>query len=546
MTTSGGAVVINVDDQDAQRYVKSRDLRLAGFVVIEARNGAEALRLVDQHRPPVVLLDVQLPDINGFEVCRFIKQKWPQVMVLMTSATFTSPTDRSLGLDAGADSYLVQPSEPIELAAGINALLRLYRSEEELRRINTSLEARVHARIADLAEANANLSAEIEQRQKAEVALIQAQKMEAIGQLTGGLAHDFNNLLTAIVGNLDLIRVRSGDARIRRLADSAFRAAERGSKLTAQLLAFSRIQKIATAPIDVNALIVGMNELVSQSIGTNIVIKTTLDPALPTAMGDINQLELAILNLSINARDAMPNGGTLTISTGLILDNPNFVAIAVADTGSGMSSEVKARAFDPFFTTKPTGKGTGLGLSQVYGIVQQTGGAVTLDSELGKGTTVTLLLPRAADDAVAARQSESEVPRSQSSEKILIIDDDPDVREFASIFLSEIGYAVQEVEHGAAALAILDEFDPDLLVLDFAMPGINGADTAAAARQRNAALRILFVTGFADSAALAAAVGGAPLLRKPFRPSELATAVRLALDTPATSSEASAISRMSE
>ena len=538
MTTSGTAVVINVDDQDAQRYVKSRDLRLAGFVVIEARNGAEALHLVDQHRPPVVLLDVQLPDINGFEVCRFIKQKWPQVMVLMTSATFTTPADRSVGLDAGADSYLVQPSEPIELAAGINALLRLHRSEEELRRINASLEARVQARIADLAEANANLSAEIEQRQKAEAALIQAQKMEAIGQLTGGLAHDFNNLLTAIVGNLDLIRVRSGDARTRRLADSAFRAAERGSKLTAQLLAFSRIQKIATAPIDVNALIDGMNELVSQSIGANIVIKTALDPALPAAMGDINQLELAILNLSINARDAMPNGGTLTISTGLILDNPNLVKIAVADTGSGMSPEVKARAFDPFFTTKPTGKGTGLGLSQVYGIAQQIGGAVTLDSELGKGTTVTLLLPRAADDAAADRQSEWQSPRSQNSEKILIIDDDPDVREFASIFLSEIGYTVQEVEDGAAALAILDEFHPDLLVLDFAMPGINGADTAVAARQRDAALRILFVTGFADSVALAAAVSGVPLLRKPFRPAELATAVRLALDTPLTSPEA--------
>lgn len=538
MTTSGTAVVINVDDQDAQRYVKSRDLRLAGFVVIEARNGAEALHLVDQHRPPVVLLDVQLPDINGFEVCRFIKQKWPQVMVLMTSATFTTPADRSVGLDAGADSYLVQPSEPIELAAGINALLRLHRSEEELRRINASLEARVQARIADLAEANANLSAEIEQRQKAEAALIQAQKMEAIGQLTGGLAHDFNNLLTAIVGNLDLIRVRSGDARTRRLADSAFRAAERGSKLTAQLLAFSRIQKIATAPIDVNALIDGMNELVSQSIGANIVIKTALDPALPAAMGDINQLELAILNLSINARDAMPNGGTLTISTGLILDNPNLVKIAVADTGRGMSPEVKARAFDPFFTTKPTGKGTGLGLSQVYGIAQQIGGAVTLDSELGKGTTVTLLLPRAADDAAADRQSEWQSPRSQNSEKILIIDDDPDVREFASIFLSEIGYTVQEVEDGAAALAILDEFHPDLLVLDFAMPGINGADTAVAARQRDAALRILFVTGFADSVALAAAVSGVPLLRKPFRPAELATAVRLALDTPLTSPEA--------
>ena len=207
-----------------------------------------------------------------------------------------------------------------------------------------------------------------------------------------------------------------------------------------------------------------------------------------------------------------------------------------------MSPEIKARAFDPFFTTKPTGNGTGLGLSQVYGIVQQTGGTVTLDSEIGKGTTVTLLLPRAEADAAADRQSEWQAPRSRNSEKILIIDDDPDVREFISIFLSEIGYAVQEVEHGTAALAILDEFDPDLLVLDFAMPGINGADTAAAARQRKAALRIPFVSGFADSAALDAAVGGVALLRKPFRPSELAAAVRLALDTPLTLPDESAIS----
>lgn len=542
MTVFGRANVLNVDDQDAQRYVKSRDLRAAGFVVIEARNGAEALHLVDHHRPPIVLLDVQLPDISGFEVCRYIKQKWPQVMVLMTSATFTSATDRSVGLDAGADSYLVQPSEPIELVAGINALLRLHRSEGELREVNESLEARVQARIADLAEANAKLSTEIEQRKKAEAALIQAQKMEAIGQLTGGLAHDFNNLLTAILGNLDLIRLRSSDARIQRLADSAFRAAERGSKLTSQLLAFSRIQKIATAPLDVNALIDSLHELLSQSIGVNVVIKTSLTPALPAVMGDVNQLELAILNLSINARDAMPSGGTLTISTGCSPDNPKLVTIAVADTGSGMSPEIKARAFDPFFTTKPVGKGTGLGLSQVYGIVQQTGGAVTLDSEIGKGTTVTLLLPRAEADATADRRSEWKAPRSQNSEKVLIIDDDPDVREFISTLLSEIGYAVQEAEDGAAALTMLAEFDPDLLVLDFAMPGINGADTAAAARQRKAALRILFVSGFADSAALDTAVGGAALLRKPFRPTDLAAAVRLALDTPLPSSEASAVS----
>jgi signal transduction histidine kinase len=523
-------VVLNVDDQDPQRYVKARDLQRGGFAVVDATSGAEALRLVDAHSPEVVLLDVQLPDISGFEVCRFIKRKWPQVMVLMTSATFTSSADRTLGLDSGADSYLVQPAEPLELLAAINALLRIRRSEDALRRLNETLEQRVQDRVTDLAEANIKLTEQIGQRKKAEAALVQAEKMQAIGQLTGGLAHDFNNLLTAVIGNLDLIRSRIADTRLKRLADNAFKSAERGSRLTSQLLAFSRIQKLDVAPVDVNALISGMRELLNQSLGANVTIVTEFDPGLPPALADANQLELAILNLSINARDAMPEGGTLTIRTAHATGSAGGVTVAITDTGVGMPADVVARAFDPFFTTKPPGKGTGLGLSQVYGIARQSGGDVMLASEVGKGTTVTLHLRLAGTAAASDREIATEAAHARHSEKLLIVDDDSDVREIVSSFLSELGYDVKEVSHGEAALAVLDRFDPDLLVIDFAMPGMNGAETAQAIRQRKARLPILFLSGFADSAALEAAVGEAPMLRKPFRPIELAAAVRSALD----------------
>ena len=529
MSTSPPIVILNVDDQDTERYIKTRDLRQNGFEVIEARTGAEALRLVEQHRPPIVLLDVQLPDISGYEVCAFIKRKWPEVMVLQTSATFTTPAHRTLGLDSGADSYLVQPAEPLELAAAVNALVRIRRSEDALRALNATLEQRIEDRVKDLAAANASLTAEIAQRQKAEAALVQSQKMEAVGQLTGGLAHDFNNLLTAVVGNLDLIRARATDARLARWADNAFKAAQRGAKLTAQLLAFSRTQKLATSPTDVNALIEGMLELLNQSLGPNVIVVLTLDPAGPVAMADANQLELAILNLSINARDAMPEGGTLTLGTAVDRVDPGRIAVTVTDTGTGMSPQTAARAFDPFFTTKPAGKGTGLGLSQVYGIVRQFGGEVTIHTEVGKGTTFRLLLQRTA---ARAPDQASDEPDSGSgySEKLLIVDDDPDVREIVVSVLSELGYQVHEASSGEEALRLLETLDPDLLIIDFAMPGSNGAEVAQAVRAHKPHLRILFASGFSDSAALEAAVGSAALLHKPFRPAELAAAVRSALD----------------
>jgi signal transduction histidine kinase len=266
-------------------------------------------------------------------------------MIVMTSATFTTTEDRIFALDSGADSFLAQPAEPLELTAAINALLRIRRPEGELREVNETLERRVQDRIAELAEANEKLKSEIAQRKKAEAALVQAEKMQAMGQLTSGLAHDFNNLLTAVLGSLDLIRRYSTEARIQRLADSGLSATRRGAKLTAQLLAFSRTQQLTTVPINVNRVIAGMHDLLNQTLGAGITVNTELDPSLPPAMGDGNQLELAILNLSINARDAMPGGGTLTIATAIASDEPNTVTIAVCDTGCGMPPEVAERAF---------------------------------------------------------------------------------------------------------------------------------------------------------------------------------------------------------
>jgi signal transduction histidine kinase len=530
MNTSSPVLVLNVDDEDPQRYVKTRDLELAGFNVIEATSGAEALRLIEEHRPPVVLLDVRLPDISGYEVCHLIKKQWPEVMVLQTSATFTTSAHRTRGLESGADSYLVQPTEPFELAAGINALLRIRRTEDNLRALNATLEQRVQDRVAELAAANEKLKAEIAQREKAEAALVQSQKMEAVGQLTGGLAHDFNNLLTAIVGSLDLIRARSTDARLVRLAEQALSAADRGSKLTAQLLAFSRTQKLATAPVDVNRLIAGMRELLTQTLGGHIKVLTDLAEGLPAAMADANQLELALLNLSINARDAMPGGGTLTIGTRVDSEHADQrVCISVEDSGSGMTPEVAARAFDPFFTTKPAGKATGLGLSQVYGIVRQIGGDVSIKSKVGVGTTIRLWLPLSAAGA-EAQAPQNWAPKPGQSEKLLVVDDDPDVRAIVVPVLSELGYVVEEAPDSETAIEKLKAFAPHLLIVDFAMPVATGAEVAAAAREIDPALRVLFISGYADSAALERAVGTAKLLRKPFRPAELAAAVRAALE----------------
>jgi signal transduction histidine kinase len=379
------------------------------------------------------------------------------------------------------------------------------------------------------------------ERRQAEDALRQSQKMEAVGQLTGGIAHDFNNLLTAVIGNLDMIQNRAGNnERLRRLATNALEAARRGSKLAAQLLAFSRTQRMTVRRIDLRALLDGMSGLLTQSVGPSVRVDIDIDPQARHVVSDANQLELALLNLAVNARDAMGGVGTLQIrsrpSLGAHRGLPpgDYVDVLVTDTGVGMPEHVLHKAVEPFFTTKPIGQGTGLGLSQVYGVVHESGGALAIDSAPGKGTTIRLTLPRAtaADPltspipvAVAESHAESEAPVAQ----ILVVDDDRLVRRFMADSLRNLGYAVVDVAEGASALEALRAQRFDLLIVDFAMPNMNGAEVAQRARELHRDLKILVVSGYADSAALESAVGSAAQLRKPFDVAELRAAVTAVL-----------------
>lgn len=409
-------------------------------------------------------------------------------------------------------------------------------AEAALRAMNETLEKRVEARTADLSAALERLQAEVSERMRAEEALRQAQKMEAVGQLTGGIAHDFNNLLTPILGGLEIISSRVEDARLKRIAETALESTRRGAKLTSQLLAFSRIQRISMAPVAVNSVIERMNDLLHHTIGSAVRIETALDPEVGYGICDANQLENAVLNLAINARDAMPDGGTLTVSTGrtAIGEAPDvepggYVSISIADTGTGMSEEVLARATEPFFSTKPTGKGTGLGLAQVYGIARQSGGTLRIESEVGKGTAIHLLLPEAAGAVVekAGGEGEARAPEqapASSGATILLIDDDTDVRDFLTDSLQGLGHKVVVAESGEEGLEKLAGSEPDLVLLDYAMPSMHGAEVARHIRKTHPALPIVFVTGYAESEQMDAAVGPEPaVLRKPFSIAELSS-----------------------
>ncbi|WP_129781238.1 response regulator [Peristeroidobacter soli] len=384
------------------------------------------------------------------------------------------------------------------------------------------------------------MARDMAERRRAEETLRQSQKMEAVGQLTGGIAHDFNNLLTAVIGNLDLIRNRVKDnERLSRLADNALEASRRGAKLASQLLAFSRSQRMAVGPVDLQQLFNGISGLLAQSVGPAIEVRMELDPDARVVMSDSNQLELALLNLAVNARDAMPGGGKLIISARRAnvvdrhLPKGDYVQLSVTDTGVGMTEEVRARAIDPFFTTKAVGHGTGLGLSQVYAVTRESGGSLYIDSEIHQGTTVCLVLPLAPSDAIVvptaipdtAAPSEAEPEPSTKSAAVLVVDDDKLVRRFMSESLRSLGYEVRDTDNGVDALILLDAQRFDLLLADFAMPGMNGADLGKAAQMKQPGLPVLIVSGYADSAAVEAALGTARQLRKPFDMAELGAAV---------------------
>ena len=379
---------------------------------------------------------------------------------------------------------------------------------------------------------------DITELKAAQEQLRQSQKMEALGQLTGGIAHDFNNLLTVVVGGLDLVVRQAKDERLKRYATNALTAAERGARLTAQLLAFSRVQRLEVKPTYVAPLIEGMRPLLKNVLGPAIEKRFELDEALVPVMADPTQLELAVLNLAINARDAMPDGGVLTFATSHVriegdpeLEDGDYIELSVGDSGEGMDEEVKARAFEPFFTTKEVGKGTGLGLSMVYGVARQSGGTARIASTPGQGTCVRLYFRRAelpAEETAEAAGKRSKAARRKAS--VLVIDDDPDVRDFIAASLAEYGYAVREAADGDAGLTAFEAQRPDLVILDFAMPGLAGSEVAARMLREVPGQPILFVSGYSETEAIQAAAPGAQLLAKPFRPDALDAAVRECLD----------------
>ena len=369
--------------------------------------------------------------------------------------------------------------------------------------------------------------------------LRQAQKMEALGQLTGGIAHDFNNLLTVVVGGLDIITKSALDDKLKRYADNALSAAERGARLTGQLLAFSRVQRLEVRATEVAPLIEGMRPLLFNVLGPGIDKRFEVDPHAGSIMADPTQLEVAMLNLAINARDAMPEGGVLTFRTrrlaiagDLELADGDYVELAIADTGTGMSEEVASRAFEPFFTTKEVGRGTGLGLSMVYGMARQSGGTARIDSAPGEGTTVRLLFHVAAGETAVGEAAEGAgeaVPETAGSASILVIDDDPDVRGFVVATLQDQGYRVRQASDGRAGLTAFTRDAPDLIILDFIMPGLSGAEIAARVLAERPDQPILFVSGYSETEAVRRVAPDAPLLPKPFRGDALAKAVRSAL-----------------
>lgn len=386
---------------------------------------------------------------------------------------------------------------------------------------------------SDLESALARLRQEVADRERAEFALQQAHKMEAVGQLTGGLAHDFNNLLQSISGSFALIAKSPTSEKVTRWAELGGQAAAKGARLTAQLLAFSRAQKLELRRIRVAPMLREMEELLATAVGKQIRIELDLDmPGEVVVLGDATQIELAVMNLVINARDAMPEGGTvrLRIAPEEISGDPEladgrYLRISVEDDGTGMTPEVLARAFDPFFTTKGVGKGTGLGLSMVYGVARQSGGRAEIVSEPGKGSTVSILLREVDGDAEYSEDGPAK-QASPTATHVLVVDDDPDVRLMTAAMLEDLGHRVSTADSGPAALKLLERQSPDVLLLDFVMPEMNGAELARAVRSRGDEVPIVFATGFAESVAIETALGETPtVLRKPFDLATLAEAI---------------------
>jgi len=635
-----------VDDNAATRYALRRRLGVHGYEVLEAGTGGEGLALIREQQVDALILDVNLPDMSGFDIVRLLRQDPGTALlpVIHVSAASIQSGDIITGLNAGADAYLIHPVDPDVLLATLRTLLRVRDTEralrdsearfqeifrsvsapiavldaefkvhecnhafahlmqdnhdpqqlrecfadgqarvlEELRehlragkRWRGNLGMRLHgeprdtewqlspyrapglclvfieditehlhrerSHLARLDDATTQLAKEVAEHARTEAQLLQLQKMEALGSLTGGIAHDFNNLLTGVITSLELIRKRVTEGRTEKVpkyVDAALSSANSAAVLTHRLLAFARQQPLDTRPVDVNQHVSSLEELLTRTIGERVTLSLDLSTHPAIALVDPVQLESAVLNLVINARDALPKGGQIWVKTctALVHGDPNlqdgtYVAVTVRDNGSGIEPDVLDKVFDPFFTTKPLGQGTGLGLSTIYGFARQSGGHVVLRSVVGEGTEVTLMLPATEDVAVPPHREVAEVARG-NGEHVLIVEDMASVRLSVAEALTDAGYRCTLASTIDEALFHLrHEPGPDLLLTDVGLPTLSGRELADMARVCRPGLPVVFMTGYADEALdRQAFLGvGMDMLVKPFRLGELLDKVRRAV-----------------
>jgi signal transduction histidine kinase len=532
--------ILLVDDQPAKLLSYEVILEELGENLIQAGSARAALEQLLRNDIAVVLTDVSMPELDGFELAAMIREhpRFQRTAIIFVSAIHLTDPDRLRGYAAGAVDYLPVPLVPELMRAKVKVFAELYRKTRELELLNTELERRVEARTAELALANAQLEQRVEERtREREAALAQVhemQKMESIGQLTGGVAHDFNNLLMAVLGNLELLKKRMPDTpSIKRLMDGAIAGAERGATLTKRMLAFARRQELKPTTVQLRTVFDGMADMLRRSLGPTITIEADISENLPPVQIDPHQLELALLNLALNARDAMQDGGRLTITArvdeaaGLAAGLPNgeYVCAVVADSGSGMDELTLKRATEPFFTTKGVGKGTGLGLPMVHGLMAQSGGTMQLESQVGKGTAVRLWFPVDRDGVIPSTSSEPGVRApTQFSCRVMVVDDDPLILSSTAAMLEDLGHIVIEASSGNSALEILRaEAKVDVVVTDHAMPHMTGLELAGIIREQWPRVPIILASGYAelqqrDDCPL-------PRLAKPYRQSELAACI---------------------
>ena len=514
-------------------------LNEAGFSGIATPNLSSLCDELEQGAGLLIIAAEALHGVGLEPLLEYLQQQpaWSDLPIVLLTHHGGTEQNASSHLSArlGNITLLERPFHPVTLISLVTTALRGRRRQYEAR-----------DRLIDLSQSELRLQSTLEtleqqveertaQLRSNEEALRQSQKMEAVGQLTGGIAHDFNNMLTGIIGSLELLRRRLARGRLDdldSLIDLGVTSANRAAGLTHRLLAFSRRQSLDSKPVEINQLVTSMGELLQRSLNESIVLDMQLSGQLWTAEADPNQLESALLNLALNARDAMPDGGRLVVETrNRHLDNVftaaygtltpgDYVELSVIDTGCGMPENVISRAFDPFFTTKPIGQGTGLGLSMIYGFARQSHGHVTLHSEVGKGTTVSLFLPRFVGEVTADVPLDSTLPPfANAGETVLIVEDDPAVRVLVSQVLSELGYAFVEAADADSALPIIESSQRiDLLVSDVGLPGMNGRQLAEIGRQIRPDLKVLFITGYAEHAAVRGGFldPGMQLITKPF------------------------------